>query len=145
MQQFNIELNDSPFDCDGDLLLSGRISIGDFSESFHASLSYWDRDKYISQWRDGLKGLKTDGDKSILVTNMYDPKKANFVFAWVLYLIDGMIHIQNNVVFLDETDQPLDENNLQRYVPPREKYSADGEKISEWVIELDDIKRANIS
>jgi hypothetical protein len=54
VNNLSIELHDSSMKYPDKLMASGVLKIGDFVEHFEAPLSYWDREKYLSQWREGL-------------------------------------------------------------------------------------------
>jgi hypothetical protein len=140
MHIFSISLDRKDLYSDGDLFALGSLKIGYFSEDFRSSLSYWDRNKYLSQWREALKRLLNGERCSALVTTMYDPKNANFIFWWVMYLIGDDVHMQNHVLFLDELERQFDESELYSFIPEREEQTEEGQPISEWVVKISAIK-----
>lgn len=140
MSVFSVSLGTEVFESEDDLVISGSLIIGDFKEDFHASLSYWDRNRYLSQWKEGLERLLRRENYSAVVTTMYDPSTANFIFWWVMYLIGNDVYIQNHVLFLDELDKPFDETDLYSFVPEREIQTEEGEPISEWSVSLSAIR-----
>ena len=140
MMNFFIGFSGDEFQSEGDLVASGVLKIGDFTESLQISLSYWNREQYLDQWREALERLLKGGSSSAIVTTMYDSNTANFIFWWVMYLIGDSVHIQNHVLFLDELEQPFDEFNLYRFIPKRETHTEEGEPISEWVIKVTDLQ-----
>lgn len=141
MCKFSISLDDMGLESAGDMLVSGSLDIGESNEKFEIPLSYWNKDKYISQWKFALSRLTNGEPCSAVVTTMYNPKTANFIFWWVMYLIDNNVHIQNHVLFLDELDQPFDEEDLYSFIPERETHTEEGEPISEWVVGVTAIER----
>ncbi|OOF01017.1 hypothetical protein BZG79_15505 [Salinivibrio sp. MA427] len=141
MTSFSIILSKEKFEYEGEWVASGSLKVGSLTEDFHASLSYWDREKYLSQWKEALNRLLRGESRSAIVTTMYDPQTANFILWWVMYLIGGNVYVQNHVLFLDELTRPFDEQNLYSFIPDREEYTEEGELISEWVIKITDIKR----
>jgi hypothetical protein len=78
--------------------------------------------------------------KSCLITSMFDPLTANFIFWWTLYLDGNIVHIQNQILFLDELDKPFSKLNPYEFIRERKTVSDEGDKISEWDISVDDIK-----
>lgn len=141
MTNFYIDLGGDEFESEGDLVVAGSLRINDFSESFHASLSYWNRGRYLSQWSEALTRIVEGERSSAIVTTMYDPSVASFIFWWVMYLIGDSVHIQNHVLFLGELEEPFDETDLYRFIPGRETHTEEGELISEWVVKVSDIER----
>lgn len=140
MTNFSIDLSKHEFKSEEDMVVTGLLKIGEFAEEFQASLSYWDRRKYLIQWKEALERLFKGENSSAFVTNMYDPSTANFIFWWVMYLIGDNVHIQNHVLFLDELEGKFDETELYKFIPERETVTEEGEPISEWVVKLSDIR-----
>lgn len=140
MTIFSISLDEIEHKFDDDIFVFGTIKIDDFSENFQASLSYWNRDTYLFQWQQGLTRLLNGENQSALVTTMYNPATANFIFWWVIYLVGNAVHIQNHVLFLDDLAKPFNELHLYDFIPTREITTENNEPISEWVIELSDIR-----
>lgn len=116
-----------------------RISVGDFTEEFLASMSYWDRSKYEKQWAEGLFKIIQGEAKSCLVACMYDPENANFISIWSLYNLHNAVVVQNNLIFIDELDTKFNERNLYLSIPERETVTEDGEPISEWYTSKEEI------
>lgn len=140
MNKIFISLDNKEFESDGDIAVSGTLKVGELNENFQASLSYWDREKYLSQWETALKRLLCGKKHSAIVTTMYDPNTANFIFWWVMYLIGDKVHIQNHVLFLDSLKDQFDESELYSFIPEREIYTEEGQLISEWVVEMSAIQ-----
>ncbi len=123
-----------------DTLRLGAIRISDFEERFEASLSFWSSADYIAHWRVSLERTINGAEKSCLITSMYDPKSANFIFYWSLYLEDQTVYVQNHLLFLDEINGAFIPMRAYEHVPERRTVSEDGEKISEWKMPIDAIK-----
>ena len=117
---------------DGDSLLAGRIVIGDFEEEFEASLSHWTRERYETQWRDGLRRLVDGVERSCLITSMYDPTTANFIEWWPCYRQGREIAFQNQILFMDRLEAPYDPAVPYRFVRPLTLTNAAGQRISTW-------------
>lgn len=137
---FSIHLTSKQFEDSGVRYQIGEIKIGDFHEAFRASLSYWTEHEYLSQWKDALKKIINGDNKSCLITSMYDPSNANYIFIWVLFLDKKVVHIQEHILFLDELNKPFCELNPYESIRSRETVDEDGNSISEWDVQLDDIK-----
>lgn len=119
----------------GEKAKNARISIGSFNEVFSVPLSYWTEKEYEQQWIAGLDRIVLEST-SCFVTGMRDPENANFIFIWSMYREGEMVYFQNNILFLDELGEPFDESNIYRYIPSRETINDEGEKISEWSLQL---------
>ncbi len=136
MTSFSIALSKDQFESDNEMVALGWLKIGEFEENFHASLSYWDREEYLSQWGEALERLEKGKSRSALVTSMYDPETANFIRWWPLYLIGDNVHFQEQILFIPDLEQPFDETDLYKFVQQRETDSEDGGKLSEWTLKL---------
>jgi len=139
---FDLELSNETIEYEGDEALLGKIHIDNFSENFQASTSYWDRCKYLSQWKDGLNNIINGGSKSAIITTMYDPSTANFIFWWVMYAVGDDVFIQNHVLFIEDLKEPFNESNFAKYVPVRETVNEEGDTISEWKVNFNEIHEA---
>lgn len=49
------------------------------------------------------------------------------------------IYIQNQILFMDDIRAKFDENKLTDFIPKRTTTTAEGEKISEWSVNVKDI------
>lgn len=137
---FSINLTVQEFVDGGERFQVGEIQLGKFHETFMASLSYWTKLDYLIQWKVALIRICNGNDRSCLITSMFDPSIANFIFWWTLYLDGNIVHIQNQILFLDELDKPFLELNPYESIRTRKTVSDEGDKISEWDVDVDDIK-----
>ncbi len=137
---FSINLTDREFVDGEEIFMVGEIQIGEFHETFISSLSYWTKINYLTQWKIALTRICNGNDKSCFVTSMLDPSSADFIFLWVLYLDGNIVHLQNQILFLDQLDKPFSELNLYEFISIRETISDEGDKISEWDVNINDIK-----
>lgn len=143
MANFSIKFINQPFldEESGELLCYGEIKIDYFKESFLASLSFWNQANYQAHWKDSLQKIASNNfNQSCLITSMYNPQYANFIFWWILYKEDQIVHIQNHVLFLETISEGFKIENIHSYIPEREIYTEDGETISEWSIDIKEIK-----
>jgi hypothetical protein len=92
----------------------GKITIGDFWETFVMPLNSWDLEEYRKQWKLGLERIKTHKSSCLIVTAqnlLFHP----LVFTWTLYKEDQTIFIQNNMynkTIAEEIGVSLDFFNL---------------------------------
>ena len=140
MCNFSIKISKNEFESEGDLVAEGVLKIGGDIENFNASLSYWGRRQYCSQWREALNRLTIGFDRTAVVTTMYDPATANFIFWWLLYVIEEKIYIQNHVLFMGDLEDDFDEEDIYKFIPIRETHTEEGEPISEWSVTINDIE-----
>jgi hypothetical protein len=118
------------------------IQIGDFSESMKVDLSFWSREEYEKQWSEGLCRIAGGADSSCLVTSLCLPKAANFIMWWVLYRLDQVVAVQNEILFTEELNEVFDPSCPYKYIRPRETLTEEGNKISEWQIGFGEIVAA---
>ncbi len=119
----------------------GKIIIGGFSETFKSDLSYWSQTEYFGHWIHEINKIII-GEVSCtgLITSLTDPGNANFLTWWPLYRLDDRyVAIQNHLLFLNEIESKMDLRNLNRFVPEYEKYSEEGEPVSEWMTSIRDL------
>jgi hypothetical protein len=117
----------------------GEIVIGEHREFFHASLSYWNRDQYLNQWKEGLEKICTHRACSSVITDMYDPKSSNIAQWWVFRPEQDIVFVRNELVFLEKVDSQLFEQNIYQYIQEKPSAKNKGRKISEWQIKISEL------
>jgi hypothetical protein len=117
----------------------GLIQIGDFQERFLASLSYWKPDDYKIHWKNGIRRIIEGADVSCLITSMYDPTTANYIFWWPMYRQGDIIIFQNQILFLNTIRSHFDENNPYEFVGKRRTVNEEGNDLSEWATPIQEI------
>jgi hypothetical protein len=134
-------VNDQIIHEDNERCLCGTILLGDLDEeAFHAPISYWTRLNYEQHWRDGLLRILSGAESSCLITLMYDPRLANFINWWPMYRVDDLVMVQNHLLFMDQLSVAFDEKNPFQSIKPRQTVTPEGEKVSEWSIEIGEIQ-----
>ena len=138
---FGIEFLPPETPASGPGLAVGRITVGtDFSEKFETDLSYWDRSRYEEDWRTNVRRLVEGAERAVLLTSITAPASANFFFWWPLYRDGETVHVQNQLLFLDELSSPFDPARSWDFVADRETVNEDGLRISEWQCSLSDLR-----
>jgi hypothetical protein len=117
----------------------GEIIIGEFREFFHSSLSYWNQQQYLDQWRAGINRICMGEVNSSLITDMYDPNSSNIVQWWVLRCDNNLVRVRNELLFLEILKQPFIEADIYNYIEERPAVNKKGKKISEWEVNISDL------
>jgi hypothetical protein len=104
------------------------------------SISTWSIEDYKKQWDLAWKHLETN-ETSIFVVSIAHKRNNFFIEAWALYKIKNTIYIYNE--FINQERYPiLMENNIYtpetsfNFIPPRDPYTSEGKKISEWQVNI---------
>lgn len=119
--------------------LGGRIQIGRFVEGFCASMSYWAVAEYRAQWTRALEHVvRSDGNRSALVTDALDPDAANFLTWWPMYRSGGSVRFANALVPHNLYDLASVLEDPASSVPtPDELWNDSGvERPSEWLVDV---------
>jgi hypothetical protein len=117
----------------------GQIQIGDFSESFVASLAVWSPLQYEEQWREAAKRLVDGHLKSAFVTSYVAPNVIDW--WWPCYLSGETVYIHNQLCFSAELFSDFKIEALYDFVGDRKIVDDDrGEAISEWQVSLDSMR-----
>ncbi|MBT2151757.1 hypothetical protein KKI34_08020 [Pseudoalteromonas tetraodonis] len=109
----------------------GEIQIGDFRESFLADFSFWSKSDYEVHWREASAQLAA-GRAVSFITSITDPSTSNFIRSWACYPIECELVFQEQILFLEELQQPFNINEPHFNALPYESVTEEGEKISEW-------------
>jgi CdiI N-terminal domain len=123
---------------DGVAAVYGNIQIGDFHETFIASLCEWSDERYASQWQEAAHRLVNGESKSAFVTSFVPPDKSLYFVWWPCYRIGETVYVQNQMRFYEQLPSPFLVNALYDYVADRKVVSEDdGTAISEWELPLE--------
>jgi len=58
-----------------------------------------------------------------------------------MWVSGQVVYVQNQILFMDSLEHPFDPRNPYVNIPTRKIKTADGEKISEWRVPLQDVQR----
>jgi hypothetical protein len=117
----------------------GELVLGDFRENFVASLYQWNKIDYKAQWRDAIKTL-LDSSKSALIVEYVSPEFSNKLEWWPMYRIENVVYIQNHLLFYERLKKPFSLKNMFSFVKDRITIAEDGNRISEWNVNLSDVE-----
>src|SRR5215211_3873361 len=118
----------------------GVITLGKFQERFTAPLDYWTAKAYREHWKQAIARIVQDSSVSCLVTSMYDPATANYIVWWPMYRVGEMVHLQNQLLFLENLPSPFVPSDPCLFVPERVTVNEEGEKVSEWSVPVQDME-----
>jgi hypothetical protein len=124
----------------GEGLMVGQIEIGSFKEFFESSMSYWNKEQYIDQWKNGLIRIIGGDNESCLITSIYDPSHSIFSFWWTLFRLENTVIFQNQLLFLKDFKGKFDPSNPYQHIKKREIADDEGQQISEWEISKTEIE-----
>jgi hypothetical protein len=120
---------------------SGRIMIGDFTETFRVPLGFWDEAGYRRSWRCAFDVLSAGPyATACLMTAMTDPSRSNFLACWPLYREGERVHVQITLIFPGETGKRLDPAAPWDHVRPRRETDEHGSKIPEWTTTMNSLR-----
>lgn len=130
---FEIKLNKNSeiHDFYGEEGCFGFITINDFNERFFSPTGFWSREEYLKNWYKELNKLLNGFSCAKLITKMYNPKYANYLQSYVLYLVDENVFIREEFLFLGESPKQILLEDLYSKELIREIYNEEGKKILE--------------
>jgi hypothetical protein len=123
-----------------EVVIRGQITLGEFSEAFEASLSYWLPSDYEQHWLEAARRIADGHAESAIITNMYDPSNSAFIVWWPMWRINQTIYVHNQLLFLDRLSSVLSPSDPYMHIGERYVQNEEGEKISEWQIGMEDIQ-----
>lgn len=118
----------------------GQIRIGDFQETFIASLDCWKPDQYEQHWISAVRRIVHSEERSALITSYVEPSVSQYLVWWPLYRVGENVHIQNQLLFFNQLGRPFSAEHFWDSVGERRHCSDDGRKISEWILPVKDVK-----
>jgi hypothetical protein len=122
------------------LVAVGKLRLGKDDEYFESVLGFWAVYDYEQSWSVGLDRLLAGESTSCLATSITNPSSANFVEVWPLYREGNDVYVQNSLIFLDQLSHEFDPDAPWDSVGPRSVLDEDGQAISEWKVNLSDVR-----
>lgn len=129
----SVNVNEKAFRSYGEQCLRGRITIGEFSETLHIPIEVWGIENYFKQWKEALVAFSSGAPHSYLVTGMRDLAVSGFIEMWVLYRECDNVVFQNQIISCDY-ENTFTGANFNDFIEPREQFTDEGEKVSEWIL-----------
>jgi hypothetical protein len=78
----------------------GIMTLGQTTEGFDASLSFWSEGEYEKQWLEGAKRLLEPGSRSAFITDMTNPTTASFIQWWPAWRVNDLIIFHCQTLFI---------------------------------------------
>lgn len=136
-----IEIKNEDF---SETCLSGVICLGEFQEKFASSLSYWKRDDYEAQWKEGVERiLSGDFISSAIVVDIMSPEREDSILTWWPMYLDGdCVCFHEQFLILNKLPQGFQRKNLYSYIQPRHIPVLDPSELpsSEWIVETRELR-----
>lgn len=116
------------------LIQWGRTTLGLFSERFAAPLGVWSTADYERHWQESVQRL-LNGEES---TRLFI---STFQFWWNLWREEENVYVQQQLLMDDDLAEHFSRGDFYSSIAPRTTVTDEGEKISEWRVGLDDLRR----
>jgi len=118
---------------------SGTLVLGSETETFLASFDHWQPEDYERQWQEAISLVVNEGSKSALITEMPAPSVANFIRWWPMWRFGESVKLNEQLLFMADLETPIDAENPYTHVGEYRELNEEGERISEWVVPLQDL------
>jgi hypothetical protein len=137
---FGIYLTDEVVEESDGFAVYGRIHIGDYYETFFASLDGWTPAEYCEHWRAALTRIVDGEAQSVLITS-YQPAHILSVW-WPLYRVSDVVFVRNELLIYEQLKEPFDVGAPWNLIRERRALTDEGLPISEWTTSVAEIKAA---
>ena len=137
---FDISLTDEHVLESGVQALYGKICVGEYSETFIASLVNWSVAQYQQHWEDALQRIVEERRDSALITSYVRPDLAEFLIWWPLYLEGELVYVRNELLLYSQLSKPFVVDHPWGSLRPRQILNPEGLPISEWAISVQSIR-----
>ena len=124
----------------GNTGLHGRITLGDYRETFIALIGFWSPRDYEEHWIRSVRRVVERRETSCLITSLHDPAASDMLWWWPLYVRHERVVVQNSILLLRELPRPFSLRDPYASVPPYRDRNEDGYPISEWTLPLTDLR-----
>ena len=137
---FTDEPLEYPYDDTGVPAAPGRLVLGKSIEEFLANLHLWSKSGYESHWTRELKTLLDGNPKIALVVSYNDPHPDSNMEIWRAYRDGERVYFQNQLPWYSDLPKEFEISEMSRYIQDREVVTAEGNRISEWDVAIQDIE-----
>ena len=135
---FDIELIGRPEGASEGLFNWGRITLGHFREEFQAPLYDWAPGDYVAHWLESAKRLVVGAPVAVFLTHMMRPD-ADYHLGWPAWREGDRVVVQERLFLREHLKGAFDPENPEVHAGPRQVLSPEGERISQWQVELRDV------
>jgi hypothetical protein len=111
----------------------GELTIGDYSERFEASLTYWRMADYETHWRRAVARLASGAARSALIVSYGGAE--GITDLWPMWREGAQVILQERLVLPSEGHTPVDPEHPEADIGERRSVGEDG-PISEWTVPL---------
>lgn len=119
---------------------AGVITVGTFRESFVSLLPFWDERRYERHWHDAVQRLINTDCDSCLISSIADPSVSEILFWWPMYRDGERVYVQNSILLYSALSSPFNPADPFSSVPPRTMINEVGERVSEWCVDLEELR-----
>lgn len=116
----------------------GHIEASGLNDYFRASATYWSRDQYYSNWLAAFEDRERLS-RFVIITSMREPREGDYIEGWVFYIHGQDVFLQNHI-FLMQSPLSEEPHWVNELPGPRETVDEDGEKLSEWTLNLSEVE-----
>ena len=119
----------------------GEILLGDYRDTFAATLFEWSRPQYEASWRFELTRLLDGADRAVLLTQLLIPGKSGLPNWWALYRGErNEVVIQEHFGINEKLFIRFSPQNPSESLKDRRAFTDNGRPISEWTVKTEDIE-----
>jgi hypothetical protein len=142
---FSIQFLDEPlrypFDDANTPGAPGLLVMGESKEGFCSTLYQWSKQQYESQWERAIDVLLNESLKAALIVEYIGPDAGSHLEWWAMYREGETVYLQDQLLFYSQLSEPFSLDAPFESLRDRETINAEGQKISEWSVSLQEIKR----
>ena len=113
----------------------GEIIFGAWREEFLAPVGDWSESDYERAWLGAAERLINGSDRVAFVHHMAHPA-ASHHFIWQAWCEAERVYFQERILLADELLEPFLLAEPDAVVEARERFTEDGERVSEWQVDL---------
>ncbi len=135
---FDIELIGRPEGEGERLFIWGRITLGHFRDEFQAPLYDWAPGDYAAHWLESAERLVAGAPVAVFLTHMLRPD-ADYHLGWSAWREGNRVYVQERLFLVAQLTDAFDPQNPELHAGPRQEVSIEGQRISQWEVELRDV------
>ena len=125
-------------DDEGRVYMRGAITLGDWREEFLAPLGPWTMADYTLAWLAAAERLVA-GAPRVGFLHHFAHLDAEYHFYWQAWREGQRVYFQEGLLLTEQLAAAFRPDSLDVHVKARTEVTQDGERVSQWQVDLEDI------
>jgi hypothetical protein len=119
-----------------------RIVADGLDETWPLVTKYWSVSEYVAHWIKAVQIILNGAERSALIVDYAPPSQSGGLTWFPMYRQKNeSVVLQHHLLFFEGESKKFTAEKFSDFVPAYESISEDGQKVSEWRINVSDLRK----